>query len=209
MRFEKLNEDKIRITLDMKDLAAKNIDFQSFMSNSNSTQELFLDMLEEAEKEIGFNTKDYKIMVEALATTEGTFVLTVTRLAPDEEQSKKINLKVKRKNTNIINRSAIYRFNSFDDFCSFCNFLDNSTLKRIDKLSKNFSLYTYHDFYYLIIQNINLDFKHLKLFNSVISEFGKFVNNADLFESKLLEYGTLIVKDKAIKVCLKHFSEIK
>ena len=46
MKFEKLNENKIRITLNNQDLAEKHIDFQSFMSNSQESQNLFLDMLD-------------------------------------------------------------------------------------------------------------------------------------------------------------------
>ena len=34
MKFEKLNENKIRITLSMHDLEEKDIDFHDFMSNS-------------------------------------------------------------------------------------------------------------------------------------------------------------------------------
>ena len=63
MRFEKLNEDKIRITLSHEDLVKKDIDFHDFMSNSIESQDLFFDMLEEAEKEIGFVTKDYLIRI--------------------------------------------------------------------------------------------------------------------------------------------------
>ena len=59
MKIEKLNEDKIRITLDINDLKEKNIDFHSFMSNSISTQSIFVDMLKKAEKEVGFITKNY------------------------------------------------------------------------------------------------------------------------------------------------------
>ena len=82
MRFEKLNEDKIRITLSVEDLEKKDIDFHSFMSNSIESQDLFFDMLEEAEKEIGFSTKDYLIRIDALAMAGGDFVLTVTRSLP-------------------------------------------------------------------------------------------------------------------------------
>ena len=57
MRFEKLNEDKIRITLNTEDLEKKDIDLHTFMSNSIESQDLFFDMLEEAEKQIGFVTK--------------------------------------------------------------------------------------------------------------------------------------------------------
>lgn len=81
MKFEKLNEDKIRITLSSQDLAEKDIDFHSFMSNSIKSQDLFLDILEEAEKKVGFVTKDYKVRIEALAMNDGDFIFTVTRFS--------------------------------------------------------------------------------------------------------------------------------
>ncbi len=88
MRIEKLNEDKIRIILDVTDLKEKDIDYQAFMSNPMNTQKLVLDMLEEAEEQIGFETKDYKLTIEAIATIDGTFILTVTRTAPEEMRKK-------------------------------------------------------------------------------------------------------------------------
>lgn len=57
----------------MQDLEEKNIDLHSFMSNSIESQDLFYDMLDKAEKEIGFQTKDYKLMIEALAAPERKF----------------------------------------------------------------------------------------------------------------------------------------
>ena len=44
MKFEKLSENKLRITLNIRDLADKDIDYHSFMSNSVDTQKLFLDI---------------------------------------------------------------------------------------------------------------------------------------------------------------------
>jgi len=70
MKIEKLNENKIRIILNLDDLKEKNIDFHSFMSNSIESQDLFLDMLDKAEEEIGFITKDYKLIIEAIATSD-------------------------------------------------------------------------------------------------------------------------------------------
>lgn len=67
MKIEKLNEDKIRITLNMEDLTERNIDYHTFMSNSIESQSIFLDMLNKAEKEVGFYTDDCRIMIEALA----------------------------------------------------------------------------------------------------------------------------------------------
>lgn len=70
MRIEKLTDNKIRIVLNLEDLKEKNIDLHSFMSNSPESQDLFYDVLDEAEKEIGFKTKDYKLMIESIAVPE-------------------------------------------------------------------------------------------------------------------------------------------
>ena len=83
MKFEKLSENKIRITLSMRDLEEKDISFHDFMSNSLESQDLFLDMLNIAETEVGFKTHNYKLIIEALASSDGNFILTITRIKPD------------------------------------------------------------------------------------------------------------------------------
>ena len=70
MKFEKLTENKIRIIFNLEDLNEKNIDCHAFMSNSIESQDLFFDMLETAEREIGFVTKNYKLLIEALGDLE-------------------------------------------------------------------------------------------------------------------------------------------
>ena len=76
------------------------------MSNSIETQDLFLDMLEEAEEKIGFVTKDYKIKIEALAMDSGDFVIIITRFNDKESQhptpqTRNKKLVVKRKSTEV------------------------------------------------------------------------------------------------------------
>lgn len=207
MKIEKLNEDKIRITLNMEDLKEKDIDFHSFMSNSIESQKIFLDMLDEAEKEVGFVTDDYRVMIEALAMTDGNFILTVTRLAPEKEKStyKKKKVNIKRKNALPNTAKAIYCFDSFDEFCGFCNFLNNNIFKYIKDFAKDISLYLYKEKYYLVFTDIRLNINLLKTFCSSITEFAHFIYNSDLFESKLLEYGELIIKNNAIDTCINHF----
>ena len=48
MKIEKLNENKIRVILNIDDLAERDIDYHSFMSNSIESQSIFLDMLQNA-----------------------------------------------------------------------------------------------------------------------------------------------------------------
>ena len=64
MKFEKVNNDKIKVTLSKADLEANDIDMHSFMSNSEETQSLFLSVLDKAERDYGFSTDNYKLKVE-------------------------------------------------------------------------------------------------------------------------------------------------
>ncbi len=206
MKFEKLNNDKIRIILNLQDLEDNNIDYQSFMSNSSDSQKLFLEMLDEAEEQIGFTTKDYKLMIEALATINGDFIITVTRFLPELDISSTYNkrtVKVKRKTNKIITDSIVYEFNSFDDILDFILLLKNSNIRGIANFTKDFSLYSYKNNYYLVMDNINKNFSGIKTFLCALTEFGKSINNSNLFKSRLNEYGTLIVKNNFYKLLVK------
>lgn len=207
MKIEKLNDDKIRITLNMEDLKENDIDFHSFMSNPIESQDLFMDMLEKAEKEVGFVTQDYRVMIEALAMSNGNFVLTVTRICPEKSKNtyKPKKLNIKRKTPNVDSKKAIYCFDCFDEFLGYCEFLNNDILKHIEDFASHVRLYEYRDKYYFVLEEIRMNNNLLKSFASSITEFAHFVDDSDLFESKLLEYGTVIFKDHAITECLKHF----
>ena len=207
MKIEKLNDNKIRITLGLEDLKEKNIDFHSFMSNSSESQSLFLDMLREAEKEVGFVTKDHKLMIEAIAMADGNFVLTVTKDTSDNEKLKKNRIHIKRKSVDLNKPIAIYSFETFDDFCSFCNFLNDSAFNDIVHKIETISLYEYQKQYYLCLDGINVDVAVLKGFCTAITEFGSYVNNAELFERKLKEYGTILIEENAIDMTIKHFGK--
>lgn len=206
MRFEKLSNDKIRIILNLQDLEDNDIDYQSFMSNSSDSQKLFMEILNEAEEQIGFITKDYKLMIEALATIDGDFIITVTRSLPDIDltsNNKKRTIRAKRKSHKLSNDTIIYEFESFDDVSDFVLLLKNLNITGMITFTKDFSLYTYKNNYYLVMENINKDFSGIKVFLCTLTEFGKSVNNSNLFKNKLAEYGKIIVKNNFYKTLSK------
>lgn len=204
MRFEKLNEDKIRITLSHEDLEKKEIDFHSFMSNSMESQDLFFSMLEEAEKEIGFVTKDYLIRIEALAMAGGDFILTVTRSLPEKKKNALKKVHIKRKKTNFDATEVIYYFSSFEDYCSFLQFFYKNNFKPTG-LAKQVLLYEYNNGYYLVLNEINLCFPNLKKLISCMPEFATVVSNPKVFVAKLAESAMLIMKHNAIQIGLNYF----
>ncbi len=205
MKFEKLSENKIRITLSIHDLEEKDIDFHDFMSNSLETQDLFLDMLEEAEEKIGFRAQNCKIKIEALAMTEDNFVLTITKVLPASIGKKsiqnvsKVKPKIKRKTTSLISNHLIYKFNTFDDYCNFIDYLLGNKFADSFKMAEKITVYTYNNCYFLDLYNLNENYKKALLFSTIVTEFGSYVLNADLFASKLNEVGTVFIKNNALK----------
>ena len=204
MRIEKLNENKIRIFLNLEDLKEKNIDLHDFMSNSLETQDLFYDMLTQAETEVGFNTHNYKLIIEALASSDGNFIFTITRTKP--EVLIKSNKPKAKRLTAIPNKAlSIYCFDSFDEFCEFCNYINTSNLNKYMSKLKNSSLILFKNKYYLILNNLKLNISELKSFSCTISEFAFRVKNEALLERKLKEYGKVIIQKNAVSTCLKYF----
>ncbi len=205
MKIEKLTDSKIRIILDIDDLAKKNIDVHSLIKNNEGTQKFFKKILKEAQKEVGFDVEDAKLIIEAFISTEGFFILTFTKIANDFKEKKHTLPKVKRKSDNDTSSTSVYMFDSFDEFCSFCTYLNNSNLGNLKKFAKTNSLYEYESKYFLTFSEIDKDFKDISLFYIAICEFAKLVSNSSCFYSKLVEYGKPIFKNNAIEHGINFF----
>lgn len=147
----------------------------------------------------------------------GRFVLTITKYATHEDKNliapekqttrKKKTLHIKRKNPTFEKTKTIYCFNSFDTFCDFCKFLERSSFKETALIfSITSSLYEYNSNYYLIFTAIDAQYQDLKFISPIISEFAHFVNHAELFERKVLEYGKPIIRKNAIATAMMHFA---
>lgn len=205
MKFEKLNENKIRITLSMHDLEEKDIDFHDFMSNSIESQDLFLDMLEEAEEKIGFHARNCKVKIEALAMTENNFVLTITKIMPCVTPKKKP--KVKRKVNDINISNLVYKFNSFDDYCNFIEFMLHNKLEDASKVANKIIVYVYNNSYYLVLSDLNITYKKVYTFFTAITEFASYMPEPDLYVCRLSESGTIAIKNNAFRKGFNYFAK--
>ena len=207
MKFEKLNENKIRIILTIQDLAEKEIDFQVFMSNTLESQDILLDMLEEAKRETGFDPENYNLKIEALSMADTSFVFTITKEIPDEKTKiPRKKFTVKRKSLKPTSAQAIYSFITFDDYCAFLQFLhEGNLIEDISNIAEYIYLYEYDGAYYLLINCIHSQtFNNLK-FYAIITEFAKYITNSKIFASKLIECGNLIMDNNALQIGIKHF----
>lgn len=208
MKFEKLSENKIRVTLTMQDLDEKEIDFHVFMSNPIQSQSILLDMLEEAKKEVGFDPEDYNLKIEALSLADTNFIFTITKVIPEIEKNKTAKKKftVKKKSLMPSSTQAVYNFRSFDDFCGFLQLLEKSDLLTFaEKVAHSISLYRYKENYYLLMEHISPEVVNKIKFYANITEFAKYITNSKVFASKLKECGTLIIKNNALQIGCQYF----
>ena len=209
MKIEKLTENKIRIIMNIDELAAKNIDIHSLSKTDAKSNSLFQIILEEAEKQVGFKVKNCKLLVEAFSTADDYIIFTLTKykneLTPENSPKR---LKFKRKSLTNSYKNAIYQFNNFEEFCNLCTYCHGSKLGTLTGLAKTVSLYEYNSLYYLVLSNINITFKNINLFYTSISEFSNLVSSSGIMKSKLDECGKIIFKNNAIKNGIKYFVNI-
>ena len=210
MKIEKLTENKIRVIVGLDDLEKNNTDIHSLLTKAVNSQGLFLDILEKAEKEVDFNTDGCRLLIETFSSSDEILVFTITKyysadLKNSQDEAKRKKLIAKRKTFNFQSNQAIYSFENFDTFCNFCCFING--IKKLDtkKISKNMSLYLYNNTYYLVLKNINTDYKYINMFYSAISEFAKLSSFSTNFSNKLLEHGKIVIKKDAVDIGIQYF----
>lgn len=212
MKIEKLTDNKIRVIVNLDDLEKNNVDMHSFLTKAINSQKLFFDILKKAEKEVNFYTDGCKLLIETFSPTDDILVFTITKFSASDfktsiNDSKKKKLVTKRKTFKLQSAQSIYSFEDFDTFCNFCCSINNLTNFNAQMLSKNVVLYLYNNTYYLVLKNINTDYKYITMFNSIISEFAKSSSFSASFSNKLLEHGELIIKKDAINMGIRYFDK--
>ena len=185
MKFEKLNDIKIKIVLTQKDIETNNILME------NISQDLLESLIEKAQKEIGFEPGDAKLLVEAIMSSDEEYIFTITKLCNDCACS----------NRNL--SSFIFKFNCFDDYIYLCTFLKNLGNLNLKAFSKNFSLILYNGTYFLQAIDVKAFSLALDYARSVFSEFGKDVSNSANIDGFLNEYGEIIFSKDAISKSMK------
>ncbi|HBR04077.1 MAG TPA: adaptor protein MecA [Ruminiclostridium sp.] len=201
MRIERVGENKIRVFVSYDDLEERDIDLDTFSYNSPETQELFWDLMEEAEIELGFEAQESQLCIEAVSDAEHGFVITITRVDEDNEfesfqkfiknRYKRKDLTVKKKTANICSTMLIYAIDSFDDLCSLCVIIK-------PLFAGGSKVYALEGCYYLVLSSIDGNVKNQKKFDSTLNEYADRMPNVDFFEGYLNEYGKNLLSENAV-----------
>lgn len=194
MKFEKLTESKIRISVSLKDMESSNVSAKNIFSNSADSQKLLNSLITKAEKELSFKTDNAELLVEVIVLSNNEYVFTITKLLNDQNWCTKTN------------ELFIYKFETFDDFINLCIFLKNFDFLCLTEISKDFSLFYCKGTYYLSFietDNSSIVINYIKTF---FDEFGKNVSNTAGIDGTLNEYGKVIFSKNALLKCLNSFN---
>ena len=209
MKFEKLSEDKLKITLkssELRNLGADKVQFEdkdldTFMADSDKARKSFIYLLDIANKRVGFDASNFKIKIEAKSLYDGNYSFLVTKLVNLKDKAvkpkKKKTIAVKPKKVVTPEEKGyvdytIYKFDKLDDFYYFRTFVENHEID-VDKISTRMQLYEYNNIYFLSIENIDSDYVKAPLFISEITEFSEFYSGSLMFEKVLKEHAKKLV----------------
>lgn len=206
MKIEKLTDNKIRIIINIEELIDKDISIDNITKSREKIHTFLNDMLKEAERQVGFKVNNCRLLIEAFSTSEDIIIFTFTKCNKIDKNKYPKQIRFTRKKNILDYKNALYKFNSFEEFCNFCTYCYNSKLADLKQLAKNISLYEYNNAYFLILTSINRDFEYINLFYNSISEFSNLASTSLAFKSKIQEYGKVIFKANAVKNAIKYFT---
>lgn len=226
MKFKKINENKIMVSLSWKELASRNLDVKSLKSNSVAYQKFFWDMMERAQEELGFDVKGSQLMVETVPDTEGNLMITITKSGgePDVQNGlerlfselfqsgldalnglggglpeNELPAPGESKEKKERNCYDTFRFDDFEDLIGLAKSVQEG-FKLVNKL------YLFENAYYLVVKSGPRNQKMADKLFDVAMEFNGHPLESALWLSLLEEQGKKIVATKAIQTLAEKFS---
>ncbi len=85
MKLERINDNQIRCTLTVQDLADRHLQLSELAYGNDKTKRLFRDLMQQASCELGFHTEDIPLLIEAVPMPGDLLILTVTKVEYPEE----------------------------------------------------------------------------------------------------------------------------
>ena len=79
MKLEMLNDSKLKISFDSKELEENGISIHTYLSGSKLIKKFIYAILEIAEEELNFTFKNYKLDVESYSFNHTHFIIYITK----------------------------------------------------------------------------------------------------------------------------------
>lgn len=207
MHIEKINDNKIKVTVNKEDVKIWNVNMKNLTENTPEAQDLFWFALRQAEKDVDFKVGTSQLLVEAHPLNSDGFIMIISKV--DEktnvldllEGNRKVSqgqmeIKIKRRTrkSQLVN---IFRFEDFEDLC-------RCTEQIKDTFSGHSALFKYREGFYLNLTPYdNMNFFETE---NLLLEYSKRVPASLITEGILKEHGTEMIKENAIETITAYFN---
>ena len=205
MKIERMDENKIKITIGNDDIRMWNVDLKNFTDNTPEAQDMFWFALKRAEQDVNFTVGKAQLLVETKEEGEDGFSMLISRLENETELAKaliKAGKHAKRAELKPVRRNrpdallGIFKFGDFEDVCRGVShigevFLGTSKLWKYDG-----------EFY---LELLPIDSFGVFEIENILSEFAKKSKNPVVMQGILGEYGKPMIKSDAVAVIYQNF----
>ncbi|UOY93498.1 genetic competence negative regulator [Ectobacillus sp. JY-23] len=193
MRLERLNYNKIKIFLTFDDLFERGLTKEDLWKNAPKVQQLFRDMMHEANKELGFEA-DGPIAVEVFSLQAQGMVVIVTKELHDNGVEEDFSDEfIEMQVTLDESDDILYEFACFEDIIALA--------QRLYPLGvTGGKLYSYENRFYLLLEEGSEIATE-----SLIALLAEFGNSATITIYRLAEYGKELMFAKAIQQLYQYF----
>lgn len=185
MKIEKLNNNKIKVTLTTMDLINLDIDVEQLAPDSKELHTFLFHIMETIREETGFNPYNGQVVVEATPSREGISIL-VSKLCSDTKKITKerfSNAKGVKARVKNLSDAKVFYFKDFEDMCMALVEIP------VSSLSGGF-LYKLNNTYCFVIKN---DI-HSSRCSAVMAEFAAKSSEYPLQVAYIREHGRLVAK---------------
>ncbi len=204
MRIERLDENKIKITVCGADIKMWNVDLKNFTENTAEAQDMFWFALKQAEQDVNFTVGQAQLLVETMPDDEG-FVMFISRIESEAalsdaliragKQAKQTEFKARRR-SRLSTLLRIFKFRDFEDVCT--------GVAEIRELYMGKSrLFKYNGEFYLEL--IPLDSFGFFEMENILSEFAEKSKHPLTLQGVLNEYGKVMISTDAVAVIANNF----
>ena len=191
MRLERLNYNKIKIFLTLDDLFDRGLTKEDIEKDSLKWHQLFHDMLEEASETFKVDING-SVAVEVFSMQAQGMVMIVTMEEQEEDTFNDhfIDMSITIEG----NVEILFEIEDFEEVIQLS--------KRLAAIGfSGGSLYAMNNAYYFLIDNVCQDIQ-----NQIAAIMAEYGNPSFISIHLLEEYGTTVIKDKAVSELMTYFS---
>ena len=203
MKIEKINKDRIMVTLSPTDLSDYNIDINALGPNSKELHSLLFNIMEMIRDETGFNPYNGQVVVEATPFKDGITLIVSkmgaaqTRLAIEEfKRNVKVTARLKSPDKAAA-RNAVFYFSDFDSACM-------SLARLADEILFDGAFYRLDKAFCLAMKNAEKHARYIDL----IKEFAESVSYNPLRRVFVSEHGSLIAEGEELVEMARHIRSL-